>query len=306
MSYGTGLYEVYNKVPVPTVSRMRRPDVPRVPHKSLSLYEHHRETTDHSTVVLFFFRHSTAVACSPKVMRGNSSQKVRNSANDEIFQFAEPATFHSLTYSEIATLVGLINFEASTVVANSSNSNGHGRYLPPEVCRKVAHFFSIRLVRHEDVSTIAASSTSGHHPLESVLQVEENGRRSSWWISGPGSMPGGQGEEYVQFRLDPLGRMRRLQAVSIVIPIMPSGPCSVWQFRIDYLQHELPQQWKSYPTTFSLNQKSGFQKKCLDVPIDATEIRIVCLTNQMKRWLTDDNFGSSLYSQVGFFAIKFE
>lgn len=232
------------------------------------------------------------------VVLRDGNEAVGNGMSDGTFQVADPPTFHSLTYSEIVRLVGYINFDAAA-------DKNHGSVLPPEICRKVADFFSICIVRHDEVGVVAASSSSGPHPLESVLLLDTTATRSSWWISAHGSMPRGRGEQYLQFCLDPTRRMRRCHAVSIMIPTMPTGPCSLWEFRIDYLQHESPV-WKSHPASFTLNQRRDFQKQVFVNPIDAVEIRVVCLSNQMNRWFASTDENTTLYSQVGFFAIKFE
>lgn len=179
---------------------------------------------------------------------------------------------------------------ASAFCSSSSSSS-----LPQELIRKIASYFIIERVTHSQVQAIQASSTAGRFPLQEVLRDDD----TTWWISSTGSMPKGRGHEYVQFRLGPV--LRRLSAISIKIPPLPLGPLSVRTIRLDVLleegatsssldmvpHHEEQQQWKtvSTPSHWTVENKTGYQKFELHPPIDAKVIRIVCLTNQMSRFL---------------------
>lgn len=202
-----------------------------------------------------------------------------------------------LSYSDLVLLVGHLNFE------NSSFSPEHqqGRLLPSDLCRNVSSFLFVPPVRHQDVRVTAASSTSGRHMLEGVLLPTKSGG----WMSAVGTMPNGRGREYLQFRLDLTGQVRRLRTLSILIPGMVRGPCSLWEFQIEFLPQS-PQVWKSLPDKFALTNEKEFQTFTFEQPIDALEVRIVCLSSQINRWLFRDERTTNRYNQVGFSAVKFE
>lgn len=66
----------------------------------------------------------------------------------------------------------------------------------------------------------------GDYPISVVL----NDREDEWWISRPGSCPGGLGAEWLEFSFPGL---RRVSCVGLMIPPLPYGPLSVREFHLE-------------------------------------------------------------------------
>ncbi len=205
---------------------------------------------------------------------------------------------------------------------------------PQEITRGIASFFIVRPVATSQVTAIRASSISpspspDQHPLSAVLDDST----STWWISGPGTMPRGKGREYIEFQLSPRA-VCRLSKFSIQIPPLPMGPLSVRRLRLeqrvdhgDYsvgTSNTSKSCWKECSPIWTVENKTGWQEYTLHPPVDVQNIRVVCLTNQMHVVLQrnagdgdgedDDEDESddprraflSMYSCVGYYCVKFE
>jgi hypothetical protein len=182
--------------------------------------------------------------------------------------------------------------------------------LPPEIIHKIAGFFTVRPVVSSDAEAILASSTSGQHPLSAALDESE----ATWWISQSESMTRGIGREHIEFRLS--DRLCRLKQFSIKIPPLPMGPLSV---RLLFLQKEVvtttpannnQTTWVSISPDWTVENKTGWQDYTLDSPVDAQNVRVVCLTNQMAELMfvqenEMDGLTAQHYAAVGFYCVKF-
>jgi hypothetical protein len=189
---------------------------------------------------------------------------------------------------------------------------------PQEITRTVASFCLVRPVVSEDITVIHASSTSNQHPLSAAL----DDTISTWWISGPGTMPFGKGHEYVEFLLSPLASVCRLSTFSIQIPPLPMGPLSVRRLRLDRSvdSHtttstggDQSSVWKPCSPIWTVENKTGWQEYVLHPPVDVHRIRVVCLTNQMEILLhgiaeshLDGDDAVNQFSSVGYYCVKFE
>ena len=182
--------------------------------------------------------------------------------------------------------------------------------LPPELCKNVMSFLCVKPVEPDMVRATSCSSHDGIHDLGASLVDSE----SSWWLSRPGSMPSGRGQQWVQYTLDgQKGNMKRVSSVSIKIPPMPQGPLSVRQFCLQTFSFE--RGWHAVTPTFTVKNKTGWQKFDFD-GVDLEEVRLVCLSNQMAEYLTnlrasnptDQQLLAQLnrFESVGFFATRFE
>eukprot|EP00527_Entomoneis_sp_CCMP2396_P001594 CAMPEP_0198145510 /NCGR_PEP_ID=MMETSP1443-20131203/23999_1 /TAXON_ID=186043 /ORGANISM="Entomoneis sp., Strain CCMP2396" /LENGTH=261 /DNA_ID=CAMNT_0043809187 /DNA_START=10 /DNA_END=791 /DNA_ORIENTATION=+ len=198
----------------------------------------------------------------------------------------------------------LFNKLLSTDFAPSSPSPST---LPPDLCKKVLSFLTVKKVKQEQVSATNCSSRDGIHPLSFSLVDSE----SSWWLSQPGSMPSGRGEQWVQYTLNRFqGNLQRLSAVSVTIPPMPQGPLSVREFCLQAFSFE--RGWHAVTPIFTVDNKTGWQRFCFD-EIDVEEVRFVCLSNQMAEYLTnlkDNNAADqqllaqlNRFESVGFFTV---
>eukprot|EP00527_Entomoneis_sp_CCMP2396_P002279 CAMPEP_0198149946 /NCGR_PEP_ID=MMETSP1443-20131203/48729_1 /TAXON_ID=186043 /ORGANISM="Entomoneis sp., Strain CCMP2396" /LENGTH=155 /DNA_ID=CAMNT_0043815117 /DNA_START=288 /DNA_END=755 /DNA_ORIENTATION=+ len=155
-------------------------------------------------------------------------------------------------------------------------------------------------------------------------------------------MPGGRGEEWIEFQLvrggggsegekkkrktiekttnqtPPSCSMVRLSAISISIPPMPQGPLSVREFCLHAHSSKL-NKWHAVTRVFEVASTPGWQRFALHESDDTTnnntntnnrgldvdKIRLVCLSNQMAR--RTDHFGRvEMFDSVGFFSVRFE
>jgi hypothetical protein len=189
--------------------------------------------------------------------------------------------------------------------------------LPNELIHNIGHYFVVNPVQHKQVTAIAASSTVGRFPLGAVLEDND----ATWWISAMGSMPLGKGAEYMEFQLSPV--VTRLSAVSIKIPPLPVGPLSVRTFRVAIPDVSVssrtitPTTWINATDELTVENKTGYQRFELSLGIDARLIRIVCTTNQISRFLgqnnevagdenNNNNNNNNQFHAVGFYSVKFE
>ena len=209
------------------------------------------------------------------------------------------------------------------------------RQLTPDLMRKVVSYLVVQPVRHDQVRVIGCSSHDNHHPLASILSPDED----TWWISASNTMNYGRGREYVDFELAPRQGVSscRLTSISIKIPPLPVGPLSVRQFELlrqvehfsaggddnasipanrreddnnDTATKPVVVTWTPIPlVTATLQNVTGWQQFHLALPVDAKAVRLVCLCNQISRFMQPDSVLPTLVSpfdSVGFFAIRFD
>lgn len=213
----------------------------------------------------------------------SSEQDVSSEMTDEPLVLASM----NCTYSQLQNLVQKINFDQS----------GTAKHLPPELSCHVANFLTLRKVVRGEVEAVEASSVDSPHSLSECLVDNED----SWWMSAFGTMPGGRGDEYVEFRLCKRHVLRRVVGVHVRIPPLPLGPLSVREFRVDVADEEGI--WRQLPAIFPVDNRSGMQRFPLG-DVDAHSVRIVCLSNQISPYL--DAESPILHERVGFYAVQFD
>ena len=179
---------------------------------------------------------------------------------------------------------------------------------------------------------LAASSIAANASLAHALDPSD----SNWWISAPGSMPGGVGKESITFSLDAGTEMRIvtpvvIDRVTMRIPPLPSGPLSVRVFHLEVFTgpHDLvgetwaraftnPQMWARASRDFTSRDVGGDQAFAVYPPVEAAFVRVVCTRNAARARLSDDEYtelegrwGDTLMlenivpSSVGFFSVRF-
>merc|ERR1719387_598586 len=127
--------------------------------------------------------------------------------------------------------------------------------------------------RYSDVSLTSCSSTRGDFPLSEVLTSNV----STWWISAEQSMPGGVGEEWLQFSF---GGTRRVSFLGIRIPPLPMGPLSVREFHVLENDRNDEECWKlASPVTMHTLDLSELQEFAFNPPMDTSAVRLVCTSN---------------------------
>lgn len=199
--------------------------------------------------------------------------------------------------------------------------------LPLDVCQRIADFFVIEPVRMDQVEVLTCSSHDANCDPNNVLSDDEN----SWWISEPGSMPGGVGSQEIEFLLNNASNsLRRIQEVCIKIPPMPQGPLSLRTFQIfttmgsnsagikfrrgaslgkagGHLGSNDDTDWSLICHSHVANH-AGWQRFIV-IPTDCLRLRLVCLANQISVFEgASDNEPDPYhrYAAVGLFSIRFE
>jgi hypothetical protein len=232
----------------------------------------------------------------------------------------------AFSYDSLALIVRQINLAPTGSepegTPDGARSNQRGQQTPrlrltPELTRRVLGFLAVRAARHCDVTVAGCSSHDGRHPLASCLSPDE----TTWWISAPRTMNRGRGREHVDFLLCPgeSESARRLSSVSIRIPPLPRGPLSVrdleLRLRIERRGDDGTPFYLYQPVALSSNSvrnEPGWQRFRLIEPVDAKVVRLVCLNNQISRFMGDEGSEPLLptvvspFDQVGFFSIRFE
>ncbi|GKY92007.1 hypothetical protein MPSEU_000172300 [Mayamaea pseudoterrestris] len=187
-------------------------------------------------------------------------------------------------------------------------STGNAKTVPlllsPELAIYCVSFLTVEPVNASEVIAAACSSTDGRHDLQECLTEDE----STWWISNAGSMPRGQGCEWVELQLGPV--TRRISSVSVKIPPLPLGPLSVETFHLQIPDADSSLDkpaWRALPTQHVVTNRTGWQHFALPEPVDASRIRIVCLRNQMAGFTRDLSPELvALYESVGFYSVRFD
>lgn len=219
-------------------------------------------------------------------------------------------------------------------------SSGCQRHLaqsrhPLELEERIAHYLEVSAVCMDHV---IATNCSSQQPL---LKLSDclNESQESWWISGEDVRLRPQ---FVEFSLMPKVlpssspipfSVCKLHAVSIQIPPLPEGPMSVLEFRIDsYIGPSTKQQsalsaaarangvrkgedettsetkasnWQAVTPSLFAASRSGWQRFEIHPPVDASRVRIVCLSNQSSAPDISVSYYPRL-SLVGFYSIRFE
>lgn len=173
-----------------------------------------------------------------------------------------------------------------------------GLGLPVDVGKHMTRFLEIKHVDESEISVTGASSTRGDFPLSSVL----GDAVGTWWISAEGSMQSGQGKEYLEFRLSSNGTARRCSYVGLSIPPLPQGPLSVRGFRIDWSYDG--KEWTEGRHRYIMEtmDMAGMQSFKLERPIDASRVRLVCLSNAF----ASARGGTSPFDCVGLFYVRWK
>lgn len=175
--------------------------------------------------------------------------------------------------------------------------------VPVEIARNVGSWFTIRPVDPTCVrATRCSSSMSQQCDLSKCLEDNER----TWWISGIDSFQSnGQGEEWVEFVIG--STLKRVSAVHIKIPPLPYGPLSVRTMRIDTKDSRGGNDgWMPSTSVLTVENRSGWQRIATFDPIDASEVRLVCLSNQASQFYNDDEHEHERFRSVGFFCVRFE
>lgn len=189
------------------------------------------------------------------------------------------------SFDSLQELIQQVNFDPS----------GTSKHLPPELSKHVANFLTVQKVVRDEVEAVGSSSMDMPHQLADCLIDDED----SWWMSGAGTMPGGRGAEYVEFRLCRRQILRRVTAVQLRIPPLPMGPLSVREFRVDVADEW--GLWRQLPGIHLVDNRAGMQQFEIG-NIDAHSVRVVCLSNQISTYLGGDTLS---YGSVGYYAVKF-
>ena len=196
------------------------------------------------------------------------------------------------SFDELRGLIRLIDF------SENNRDIEQSKHLPAELSSYVANFLTVKRCDHSEAEAVAASSMDSMFKLERCMVDDQD----SWWLSGFGSMPRGRGDEYVEVRLSKTNSLRRVQSVSMSIPPLPVGPLSVREFRLEVANQQ--GDWTQLPFEFQVQNESGMQRFPIG-NVDATSIRVVCLSNQISPFL-DSMESPNDMERVGFYAIKFE
>mmetsp|Transcript_110684 Transcript_110684/g.220011 ORF Transcript_110684/g.220011 Transcript_110684/m.220011 type:complete len:324 (+) Transcript_110684:39-1010(+) len=165
---------------------------------------------------------------------------------------------------------------APDIVLRLFGDSGFG--FPAHVAEIIADHFRIWPVDASKISVSGASSSHGDFPLSSVL----NDADDEWWISGSGSMPGGIGNEYLEFSLG--SRPCQVSVVAMKIPPWPHGPLSVRHFHLLALRSDKPRShpdaWVvASPSPMETLDRADLQEFALVPPLETTAIRLVCTLN---------------------------
>lgn len=146
--------------------------------------------------------------------------------------------------------------------------------LPDNVAESIAGYLRIENVMANEISVSGCSSHRGDFSISTALNAKED----EWWISDAGSMPGGEGSEYLEFYF---GGMRRVSYIALKIPPLPYGPLSVRNFHL--LASKKPKDPNSWynasPNPMKTLNRADLQEFALVPPCEAESIRLVCTLN---------------------------
>ena len=209
-----------------------------------------------------------------------------------------------VTHRQLLDLLYTLDFDGK-----SSSLHQPPKVLPPEIAARVMSFLTVESVQASRVRPVCSSTHDLVHPLSESLSEGE----TTWWLTQQGSMPGGKGRQYIQYKLS--HTLCRLRTVSLKIPPLPLGPLSVREFYLETFCVE--RGWFKISPNYLVANKVGWQT--FDLPnggCDVDEVRVVCLRNQMAEFLEGldmdmirkRGFEADIrrFSSVGFFSIRFE
>lgn len=131
------------------------------------------------------------------------------------------------------------------------------------------------------------------------------GESHNWWVSAPGSCPGGRGAEWVAYELSATGVVR-VEYVSLIIPPLPQGPLSVRIFHLEKAT-QASGPWERCSPDFHTFDVEGAQEWGLFPPVEARFVRIICKVNAA-RALVEERMHALLPSAadcIGFYSIRF-
>jgi hypothetical protein len=339
-----------NKAATNVVLKKRRDD------KKASRLRRRLAESDSSSMSLSFLAEQAAAAAESVAALINNAQSQRNPRNGGDRATAAhndgplliASMRNSFTYESLAFMIRQINFDSAasksaSALPQSAPASSEGaptkddapaarerrKSLTPELMRRVAGYLTVRPVQQSDVRVIGCSSHDRRHPLESCLTPAD----STWWISGPQTMIHGRGREYVEFQICPAGgheSCRRLSSFSLRIPPLPMGPLSVREFELqcrverfhaaggatNVSTSSFSYRTLALTTPSAVQNVSGWQDFFLQEPADVSVVRIVCLSNQISRFMEDAANANSTsgpilplvatpFDQVGFYSIRF-
>ena len=227
----------------------------------------------------------------------------------------------------VARLLGAVEW-GGDADEDEGSSSGAGRCsLPAELVDAIVGCLEVRPVSRVRVIALAASSIAANASIAHALDPSD----SNWWISAPGSMPGGVGKESITFSLDAGTSPVVIDRITMRIPPLPSGPLSVRVFHLEVFTgpHDLvgetwaraftnPQMWARASRDFTSRDVGGDQAFAVYPPVEAAFVRVVCTRNAARARLSDDEYtelegrwGDTLMlenivpSSVGFFSVRF-
>lgn len=152
--------------------------------------------------------------------------------------------------------------------------------LHPEMTHHILSFLAVLRVDPAEVMATGCSSIDDHNPNACALHHALTPAVDNWWISGPGSMGCGVGGEWVAFRMNTGGEVRRIERVDMRIPPLPAGPLSVRNFYLESAPSaEGPWTRASPEQEMTTLDATAVQSWALRPPIEAAYVRVVCTRN---------------------------
>jgi len=232
--------------------------------------------------------------------------------------------FYSVT-NLLQTIQNEVQVGVAAAGALDDNSSGSAAApslsLPLDICQRIVESFIIEPVRMDQVSVESCSSQDRNCNPSNLLNENE----TTWWISRPGSMTGGIGDQRVVFQLSKNNqKLRRIREVCIKIPPLPQGPLSLRTFRMETTtrsssndnnsnndddednnsnNNDDEDDWQ-FLCYHHVANHAGWQRFPV-TPTDCLRIRLVCLSNQISLFPGADEFNQR-FAAVGLYSIKFE
>eukprot|EP00449_Zooxanthella_nutricula_P013768 CAMPEP_0198521810 /NCGR_PEP_ID=MMETSP1462-20131121/21160_1 /TAXON_ID=1333877 /ORGANISM="Brandtodinium nutriculum, Strain RCC3387" /LENGTH=195 /DNA_ID=CAMNT_0044251465 /DNA_START=32 /DNA_END=616 /DNA_ORIENTATION=+ len=112
-------------------------------------------------------------------------------------------------------------------LAESALAQHLPRACGSELVDCVLSYLLLHPVQMECVRAVAASSCADHDRRSDPAHTLDPSP-ANWWISDSGSMPGGHGQQWVEYEVGPCPVV--ILVVHLTIPPLPSGPLSVRRF----------------------------------------------------------------------------
>jgi len=149
-----------------------------------------------------------------------------------------------------------------------------------DIIEMILTMLQIKQVKCPDEVSVDSFSSHAQQSLlndynfkpESTLEPGEE----SCWISGRHRRDGNP--EWITYNLSPDKTLRRVDYVSMSIPVLPQGPLSVRNFKLEYSEDCI--NFKSHPDhNYDTLDCNGLQEFAVIPPIEASKIKLVCCTN---------------------------